>query len=246
MKKASRLDQALVQRQLFPSRHQAQAAVMAGEIRVDGEVVCKASAMVDERSVISVASRSRYVGRGGHKLEGALSHFHIDCAGKVALDIGASTGGFTDCLLQAGARKVYAVDVGHGQLAWKIRQDPRVIVIERMNARQLSGREIPESVELCVIDVSFISLTLILPNGYELLTQNGVILALIKPQFELARSEVSRGGIVRDPGLQEKAQDKIRQFAVGLGAYIVGLIPSVITGTDGNQEFFICLRKVLA
>jgi 23S rRNA (cytidine1920-2'-O)/16S rRNA (cytidine1409-2'-O)-methyltransferase len=110
----------------------------------------------------------------------------------------------------------------------------------------LSGREIPELVELCVIDVSFISLTLILPNGYELLTQNGVILALIKPQFELARSEVSRGGIVRDPGLQEKAQDKIRQFAVGLGAYIVGLIPSVITGTDGNQEFFICLRKVSA
>lgn len=245
MKKGYRLDQALVQRQLFPTRHQAQAAVMAGEICVDGEVISKASSVVHDTSEISVISRSRFVGRGGHKLEGALSHFQIDCADKVALDIGASTGGFTDCLLQSGARKVYAVDVGYGQLAWKIRRDPRVVVVEKMNARRLSPQEIPEPVDLCVIDVSFISLTLILPNAFELLTPNGVIIALIKPQFELARGEVSRGGVVRDPALHEKAQDRIRKFVAGLGASVAGLVPSAITGANGNQEFFICLRKLL-
>jgi 23S rRNA (cytidine1920-2'-O)/16S rRNA (cytidine1409-2'-O)-methyltransferase len=163
--------------------------------------------------------------------------------GKVALDIGASTGGFTDCLLQRGAAKVFAVDVGHGQLAWKLRKDPRVVAIEKVNARFLSREQIPESVDLCVIDVSFISLTLILPRAVELVTENGVILALIKPQFELQRKDVGRGGIVRDAALHGKAQQKIVKFVEEAKFRVVGVVPSIITGTDGNQEFFICIRK---
>ncbi len=243
MAKGIRLDQALVQRGLFASRHQAQAAIMAGEVRIDGQVAAKASDSVQEQHELSVAARSRYVGRGGIKLEGAIAHFRIACEGKTALDIGASTGGFTDCLLQHGARKVFAVDVGHGQLAWKIRDDARVVTLEKINARRLSRDEIPDPIEICVIDVSFISLTLILPSAFELLTSDGVILALIKPQFELAREDVSRGGIVRSSELHEKAQQKIVAFAQTIGAQVQGLVASSITGADGNQEFFICLRK---
>jgi 23S rRNA (cytidine1920-2'-O)/16S rRNA (cytidine1409-2'-O)-methyltransferase len=243
MAKGLRLDQALVQRGLFPSRHQAQAAIMAGEVRIGEQVATKASDSVRDHEQIFVAAKSRYVGRGGIKLEGALGHFAISCEGKTALDIGASTGGFTDCLLQHGARKVFAVDVGHGQLAWKIREDPRVVVLEKTNARYLSGTEFSEPIDLCVIDVSFISLTLILPSAFELLTSDGVTLALIKPQFELARADVSRGGIVRSPELHEKAQQKIVAFARNMGAEVHGLVGSSIAGSDGNQEFFICLRK---
>jgi len=246
MAKGIRLDQALVQRGFFPSRHQAQSAIMAGEVRIDGRVAAKASDSVQDGHEITVAPRSRYVGRGGIKLEGALAHVQVSCSGKVALDIGASTGGFTDCLLQHGTVKVFAVDVGHGQLAWKIRDDPRVITLEKTNARHLSHVEIPEPVDICVIDVSFISLTLILPKAFELLTPDGVILALIKPQFELARADVGRGGIVRSPELHEKAQQKVAGFAENMGARVRGLVPSSITGTDGNQEFFICLQKTSA
>ena len=219
---------------------------MAGEVRIDGQVAAKASDSVQEGDEISVATRNRYVGRGGIKLEGAIEYFGIVCEGKTALDIGASTGGFTDCLLQRGTRKVFAVDVGHGQLAWKIRDDARVVALEKVNARRLSRAEIPDPIEICVIDVSFISLTLILPSALELLTSGGVILALIKPQFELAREEVSRGGIVRSAELHEKAQQKIVAFAQQIGALVEGLVASSIAGTEGNQEFFICLRKSLA
>ena len=243
MARGIRLDQALVQRGLFPSRQQAQIAIMAGEVKVNGHVAAKSSDFVQDETEISVAARKRYVGRGGIKLEGALLHFGISCVGKVALDIGASTGGFTDCLLQNGARKVFAVDVGYGQLSWKIRDDARVVVLEKVNARHLSRAEIPEAIEICVIDVSFISLTLILPNAFQLLTPDGVILALIKPQFELAREDVGRGGIVRSTDLHEKAQQKVAGFAETMGAGVGGLFPSSIAGTDGNQEFFICLRK---
>jgi 23S rRNA (cytidine1920-2'-O)/16S rRNA (cytidine1409-2'-O)-methyltransferase len=243
MAKGLRLDVALVQRGFFPTRQQAQTAIMAGEVQIDGRRAAKASDPVKDSAEIVVAARNRYVGRGGTKLGGAIEHFGIDCAGKVVLDIGASTGGFTDCLLQGGAKKVFAVDVGHGQLAWKIRDDARVVVLEKTNARHLSRAEIPEPIDICVIDVSFISLTLILPNAFELLTPDGVILALIKPQFELARADVGRGGIVRDPALHTKAQEKIADFAQAMGARVGGLFPSTITGTDGNQEFFICLRK---
>ena len=245
MPRGVRLDLILVQRGFFPTRQQAQAAIMAGEVDVDGRRAAKASDLVQEQSQIVVAARNPYVGRGGLKLQDALAHFHLVCEGVTALDIGASTGGFTDCLLQRGARKVFAVDVGHGQLAWKVREDPRVVVLEKTNARHLSREEIPEPIDLCVIDVSFISLTLILPNTFELLTPNGVSLALIKPQFELGREEVGRGGIVRDPALHSRAQDKIVSFAQKMGAQVEGIVPSAITGADGNQEFFVCLRKPL-
>ncbi|HEY2799617.1 MAG TPA: TlyA family RNA methyltransferase [Chthoniobacterales bacterium] len=243
MARGLRLDTALVERGYFLSRGQAQAAIMAGEVRINGRTAAKPSDSVRECEKIDVTPRPRYVGRGGMKLEGAIAHFEIDCGGKTALDIGASTGGFSDCLLQKGVRKVFAIDVGHGQLAWKIRDDPRVIALEKVNARWLSREQIPERIELCVIDVSFISLTLILPPAFELLTPDGVILALIKPQFELAREDVGRGGIVRSSKLHAKAQEKIATFARTLRAQRVGLFPSPITGTDGNQEFFICLRK---
>ena len=215
---------------------------MAGEVRIGDAVVDKASAQVQPDADLSVEATSRYVGRGGVKLEGALRDLGIDPAGLTALDIGASTGGFTDCLLQQGAKKVYAIDVGHGQLAWKIRNDPRVIVREKLNARFLSRTDVPEPIDLCVIDVSFISLTLILPKAFELVSPNGVILALIKPQFELQASDVGRGGIVREAALHEKAQEKIRDFVTASGHEVVGIVPSAITGTDGNQEFFACVR----
>lgn len=240
--KKARLDTFLVEQGFFPSREQAQRAIMAGEIRVGDAVVDKSSAKVGSDAAISVRGAPPYVGRGGIKLEGALEHFGIEANGVTALDIGASTGGFTDCLLQRGARKVYAIDVGHGQLAWKIRNDPRVVVREKLNARFLSRADIPEAIDLCVIDVSFISLTLILPNAFELVTPNGMILALIKPQFELQASDVGRGGIVRETTLHEKAQAKIRDFVLEAGHIVVGIAPSGITGTDGNQEFFICVR----
>jgi 23S rRNA (cytidine1920-2'-O)/16S rRNA (cytidine1409-2'-O)-methyltransferase len=239
----SRLDIHLVEHGFFSSREQAQRAIMAGEVRVGEAVVDKASVKVEGDAAVSIQAPAPYVGRGGVKLEGALRHFGISVAGQTALDIGASTGGFTDCLLQQGAKKVYAIDVGHGQLAWKIRSDPRVVVREKLNARFLSRADVPEPIDLAVIDVSFISLTLILPNAFELVTPNGMILALIKPQFELQASDVARGGIVRDPVLHEKAQNKIRDFVVNAGHTVVGLVPSTITGTDGNQEFFVCVRK---
>jgi len=238
-----RIDHALVERGFFESRQHAQRAIMAGEVRVGDRVFAKPAEMVEIDAAISVAGPPQFVSRGALKLIGALDHFGIVVDGKVALDIGASTGGFTDCLLQRGASRIFAVDVGHGQLAWKLRNDPRVIVTEKVNARFLSNEHVPEAVDLCVIDVSFISLTLILPRAFELISEDGVILALIKPQFELGRDEVSRGGIVREPALHEKAQQKIVNFVERARFQAIGLVPSKITGADGNQEFFICIRK---
>jgi 23S rRNA (cytidine1920-2'-O)/16S rRNA (cytidine1409-2'-O)-methyltransferase len=244
MPKKSRLDAVLTKKGLFPSREQAQRAIMAGEIRVNDRIATKSSLLVDPTVIIEIEAARQYVSRGGLKLASALDHFGVDVAGKNAVDIGASTGGFTDCLLQRGATKVYAIDVGYGQIAWKLRNDPRVIVYERLNARFLSQADVPELVHICVIDVSFISLTLILPNAIDLVTANGVILALIKPQFELQRSDVGRGGIVRDPAMHKKATQKIATFAENDARLSVdGIVPSAIAGTDGNQEFFICLRK---
>ena len=243
--KRLRIDNLLVERGFFETRERAQGAIMAGDVRVGERTIAKASELVKADAPISLVERPRYASRGALKLAGALDFFDVDVAGKVALDIGASTGGFTDCLLQRGAKKVYAVDVGHGQLAWKIRKDPRVVVLEKLNARFLSREHIPELVDLCVIDVSFISLTLILPRAFELVTRGGMIVALIKPQFELERKDVGRGGIVRDPAMHEKAQQKILDFARDANHRVVGLVPSTITGTDGNQEFFICLRRRL-
>ena len=243
MIKKARIDQTLVERGFFESRERAQRAIMAGEVRVGDRVFAKAAELVAVDAPISVSQPPQFASRGALKLEGALNSFSVDVQGKVALDIGASTGGFTDCLLQRGAAKVFAVDVGHGQLAWKLRNDPRVVVMEKLNARFLSREQIPQLVDLCVIDVSFISLTLILPRAFELITPDGMVLALIKPQFELEREDVGRGGIVREPELHQKAQQKIANFVEAANYRVVGVVPSTITGADGNQEFFICIRK---
>ncbi len=243
MPKKLRLDQLLVGRGVFPSREQAHRAILAGQVTVGTRTAGKSSELLDEGTVVTVKPSRQYVGRGALKLGPALDHSHIDVQGKTALDIGASTGGFTDCLLQRGAEKVYAVDVGYGQLDWRLRTDPRVIVLEKINARFLTRDHVPELVDICVIDVSFISLTLILPNAFALIKAAGVILALIKPQFELQRADVGKGGIVRDPCLHQKAQDKIVAFVNDLAHVVVGIAPAAITGADGNQEFFACIRK---
>jgi len=243
MPKKLRLDQLLVGRGLFASREQARRAILAGEVSIATRVAAKPSELLDGQAAIAVKPTRKYVGRGALKLQSALDYFCIDLQGKTALDIGASTGGFTDCMLQRGAEKVYAVDVGYGQLDWKLRNDPRVIVLEKINARFLTREHVPELIDICVIDVSFISLTLILPNAVALLKPDGMILALIKPQFELQRSEVGKGGIVRDPRLHQKAQDKIVAFVNDLGQVVAGIAPAAIKGADGNQEFFACIRK---
>jgi len=241
--KKARIDQTLVERGFFASRERAQRAIMAGEVRVGDRVFAKAAELIEIDAPISIVQPPQFASRGALKLGGALDFFGVEVKGKIALDIGSSTGGFTDCLLQRGAAKLFAVDVGHGQLAWKLRNDPRVTVMEKVNARFLSREDIPEVADLCVIDVSFISLTLILPRAFELIAPQGMILALIKPQFELQRKDVGRGGIVRGPALHEKAQQKIVKFVEEANYHVVGLVPSTITGTDGNQEFFICIRK---
>lgn len=241
--KKQRLDQLLVARGHFSSREQAQRAIMAGEVKIGTRVAAKASEFLKDDAEVAVESAPKFVGRGGLKLEGALDHFAIDVREKIALDIGASTGGFTDCLLQRGAQKVYAVDVGHDQIAWKIRKDPRVVVLEKVNARALSSEHIPEDVDVCVIDVSFISLTLVLPPAFALLREGGLLLALIKPQFELERADVGRGGLVRDSALHDKSKQKIVDFVTSAGHEVIGVEASTITGTEGNQEFFLCARK---
>ena len=241
--KKARIDQTLVERGFFASRERAQRAIMAGEVRVGDRIFAKAAELIEIDAPISVVQTPQFASRGALKLGGALDFFGVEVKGKTALDIGSSTGGFTDCLLQRGAAKLFAVDVGHGQLAWKLRNDPRVTVMEKVNARFLSREDISEIADLCVIDVSFISLILILPRAFELIAPEGMILALIKPQFELQRKDVGRGGIVREPALHEKAQQKIVKFVEEANYHVVGLVPSTITGTDGNQEFFICIRK---
>ncbi len=242
-----RLDQLLVARGLCESREKAQRAIMAGDVMVGDRVIDKAGTKVAEDAEIVVKAPPRYVGRGGLKLEAALAAFAIDPAEKCCLDIGASTGGFTDCLLQHGAKKVWAIDVGHSQLDWKIRSDPRVVVREKLNARHLTRADIPDPIDLCVIDVSFISLTLILPPALALLSPSAVIVPLIKPQFELRREDVGRGGVVRDPALHERAVEKIRSFVKTMPRWEWrGLIESPILGGEGNKEFLACLCSASA
>jgi 23S rRNA (cytidine1920-2'-O)/16S rRNA (cytidine1409-2'-O)-methyltransferase len=235
-----RLDVLLVRRGLCPSREKARRLIMAGAVFSGGTRLDKASQSLADDTPLEMRETDRYVGRGGHKLEAALRHFGIDPSGWVCLDVGASTGGFTDCLLQHGAAKVYALDVGHGQLAWKIRNDPRVVVMEHRNARHLQPDDLPEKVRLAVFDVSFISLTLVLPPVTGLLTDGGMMVALIKPQFELSRPEVGRGGIVRDEAARTRAVDKIRDFTLAAGWSWRGVVDSPLAGADGNREF-LCL-----
>jgi 23S rRNA (cytidine1920-2'-O)/16S rRNA (cytidine1409-2'-O)-methyltransferase len=213
---------------------------MSGVVFVNGIRVDKAGTIVKEDSSIEIKdSQLRYVSRGGIKLEAALEGFRIEVNNKVALDIGASTGGFTDCILQHGAKKVYAVDVGYGQLDSKLRQDPRVIVLERINARYLKSDDISDLIDIATIDVSFISLTNIVPAVLNFLKSGGVIVALIKPQFEVGKGEVGKGGIVRDEAKHREVIDKISRFLEGLNCKILGVIPSPILGADGNKEFLV-------
>jgi 23S rRNA (cytidine1920-2'-O)/16S rRNA (cytidine1409-2'-O)-methyltransferase len=239
-----RLDQLLLQKGLAESRHKAKAIIMAGQVEVEGTRVDKPGRLFSNRAEVSLLkTHPPYVSRGGLKLEAALRHFAVQVAGKVMLDIGASTGGFTDCLLQYGARRVIAVDVGHGQLDWKLRRDPRVRVLERTNARYLTHRVVPESVYGATIDVSFISLRLVVPAVSALLQKRGFIIALIKPQFEAGRSQVGKGGVVRDTKVQQRIVSDLSAFFEQQEWKVEGHIPSPLLGPKGNREFFICLRS---
>ncbi|WP_193214411.1 TlyA family rRNA (cytidine-2'-O)-methyltransferase [Luteolibacter marinus] len=236
--KKERVDALLVARGLCDSREQAKRLVLAGEVRSGDRVVDKPSAKIAEDAPLEVKEKPKYVGRGGLKMEGALAHFGVSPEGWTCLDIGASTGGFTDCLLQHGAAKVHAIDVGTNQLVWKLRNDPRVISKEKFNARGLTVETLGEQVHLIVMDLSFISLTKVLPAAFSVLDVGGAIVCLIKPQFELEREDIGKGGIVRDPELHERAVQKIRTFVTEeLGREWKGVMDSPITGTDGNKEF---------
>ncbi len=230
-----RLDQLLVDRDLVESRSRAQALIIAGHVRVGTTTVMKAGELVAEQAEITVLSPPRFVSRGGEKLDHALEIFALDVAGRVCADFGASTGGFTDCLLQRGATRVYAIDVGYGQLNYRIRQDPRVMVMDRTNVRLVS--ELPERVSLVVIDVSFISLALVLPSAIAVSEPTGQIVALIKPQFEAGKGAVGRGGVVRDPETHRAVLQSVASTAASLGLRLDGLTASPLRGPAGNAEF---------
>ena len=220
------------------SREQAKRLVLAGEVKVDGRMVDKPAEKFGEDAVVEIKEKPRFVGRGGLKLEGALEAFGIDVTGWICIDVGASTGGFTDCLLQRGAVKVHAIDVGTNQLVWKLRNDPRVISKEKFNARHMELKDIGEKVRLAVMDLSFISLTKVLPAVFGVLEEGGEVVCLIKPQFELDREDIGKGGIVRDEELRERAVEKIRKFVTEVhGKTWKGVIPASIAGMDGNQEY---------
>jgi len=243
-KAKERLDKILVARGLAESREKAQALILAGEVYVNGERVDKAGTKVPLEAEIEVRGRGLpYVSRGGLKLEKAIKEFGLRVDGLVCADLGASTGGFTDCLLQHGARRVYAIDVGRGQLHFRLREDPRVVVMEGVNARYLRPDDLPEKVDLVTIDVSFISLTKVLPAAKEILKPGGLIVALIKPQFEVGRGRVGKGGVVRDASLHQEVIEKIKDFARELGLEVLGVTESPILGPAGNKEFLILLRK---
>jgi 23S rRNA (cytidine1920-2'-O)/16S rRNA (cytidine1409-2'-O)-methyltransferase len=243
-----RLDQALVDRGLCESREKAKRAVIAGQVRINQQRARKPSDPVKESDAVSIDAPEKYVSRGGHKLEHALKHFGIEVAGKTVLDLGASTGGFTDCLLQQGAAKVFAVDVGHGQLAWKLRNDLRVVVMEKTNARDLKPGSFPQPFnpfDLVVIDCSFISLRKLLPPAIALLKTFGKIVALVKPQFEAGKAEADRGeGVIRDPKIHERVLGELQAFTSELGtARWAGCTESPLLGPAGNKEFLALIEK---
>jgi 23S rRNA (cytidine1920-2'-O)/16S rRNA (cytidine1409-2'-O)-methyltransferase len=248
MKPRARLDQILVARGLAASRERARALVLAGRVRVDGQPVTKAGTLVPEQASVTLTEPDHpYVSRGGLKLAHALETFGIDVAGRLALDIGASTGGFTDVLLQRGAATVVALDVGHGQLDWRLRTHPQVIVIERTNARTLTPWQLPEGMRtfsIVTLDLSFISLRLVLPVVPPLLTPDGDVVALVKPQFEAGRGEVGKGGLVRDPDVHARVVAEVAAAADALGLKPLATIPSPIAGMEGNREFLMHLRRV--
>jgi 23S rRNA (cytidine1920-2'-O)/16S rRNA (cytidine1409-2'-O)-methyltransferase len=239
-----RLDGLLVERGLAEDRRRAQALILAGAVLVGDRPADKAGMPIPADAEIRIRGEANpYVSRGGLKLRGALDAFGISATGLVAIDVGASTGGFTDCLLQAGAAKVYAVDVGYGQLAWKLRNDPRVVAVERTNIRHYEGAGITDVIDLAVIDASFISLKQVIPPVLKLIKSGAILIALIKPQFEVEKDEVGKGGVVRDPALHRRVLKEIEFFSRDLGLEILGICDSPITGPEGNREFFICLKK---
>jgi len=241
----SRLDRLLVARGLAPTRQKAQALILSGAVSVDGRRVDKAGAPVEEDADIAVAGPPHpYVSRGGVKLAAALDEFGLDPSGLVCLDVGASTGGFTDCLLQRGAAKVYAVDVGYGQLDAKLRGDSRVVLREKVNARSLSRDDVPEPVRIAAVDVSFISTRLVLPAVVPLLAADGALVVLVKPQFEAGRGEVGKGGIVRSEEVRRRVVSEIAEFAAGLHLEGIGAIRSPIRGAHGNEEFLLGFHRV--
>jgi 23S rRNA (cytidine1920-2'-O)/16S rRNA (cytidine1409-2'-O)-methyltransferase len=238
-----RLDRLLLERGITSSREQARALIMAGVVLVAERIVDKAGTLVDEDVELRLKGENNpYVGRGGLKLKGALETFGVIVRDMVILDVGASTGGFTDCLLQAGAKKVYALDVGYGQLAWKIRNDERVIVIERTNIRYYDGRDIEDTLDMATIDTSFISLKLVIPAVLKLLTKDAWILSLIKPQFELGRQDIEKKGVVKNPVLHQRVIDEIQAFCLDIHLDVLGICESPILGPAGNKEFFIYLK----
>ncbi len=239
-----RLDQLLVKRGLAETREKAKAMIMAGLVHVDGIQVDKAGHLVPVSASILLKEAHRpYVSRGGQKLEAALEHFSVNVKGQVLLDVGASTGGFTDCLLQHGARKVIAIDVGYGQLHWKIRQDPRVEVLEKTNIRNLTPEDIHMPIHGAVIDVSFISLKLVVPPVSNLIKRHAFIISLIKPQFEVGKGQVGKGGVVRDPNLHQEVIERLRSFFESSGWTVQGHIPSPLLGPKGNREFLIYMTR---
>ena len=241
MAEKNRLDRLLVARQIAPSRSKAAAIIMAGEVQVDGRLVDKPGAMIRLDAHISVKAKPRYVGRGGFKLEAALQAYGIDPSDKICADVGASTGGFTDCLLQRGAGKVYAIDVGKGILDYRLRIDKRVIPLENTNARHLN--QLPEQPDLVVIDVSFISLRLILPAVKRWIAARADIIALVKPQFEAGKGEVGKGGIVREQSVRRRVLNDTVEAAAALGFAPVDVLRSPITGAKGNVEYLLWLRR---
>jgi 23S rRNA (cytidine1920-2'-O)/16S rRNA (cytidine1409-2'-O)-methyltransferase len=243
-----RLDQSLVERGLCVSREQAKRAIMAGSVQVNGQPARKPSDAIQPDDQVTVLAPEKYVSRGGYKLDHALSHFHLDVAGQTAVDLGASTGGFTDCLLQHGAAKVFAVDVGQGQLAWRLRQDPRVIVMEKTNARDLTPAKFPDPfgpVDLVAVDCSFISLRKILPPTVALLRPSGKILALVKPQFEAGKAEADKGeGVIRDPAIHQRVLRELEEFVGGIPGFTwSGVTDSPLLGPAGNKEFLVLIEK---
>ncbi len=238
-----RLDALLLERNLVQQKDKARALIGAGEVLVNERVVDKVGYLCDPEAAVRIRTHCPYVSRGGLKLAAGLDHFRIDPSGLTCIDIGASSGGFTDCLIQHGAGKVYAVDVAYGQLDWKIRQDPRVAVLERCNARQLTPVQIPEPIDLAVMDVSFISITKIIPALLPLFTGPFALLALIKPQFELPKEDIPRGGVVLLKELHQKAIDLVTAYALGLGLKTEGTVPSPVLGPKGNKEFLVYLHS---
>jgi 23S rRNA (cytidine1920-2'-O)/16S rRNA (cytidine1409-2'-O)-methyltransferase len=239
-----RIDKLLVEKGMVQSRERTRALIMEGRVTVDGEIVEKPGTLVKADATLQIQGDALpYVSRGGLKLEGALMAFEVDPKGKVVIDVGASTGGFTDCVLQKGAKKVYAIDVGYGQLAWKLQQDQRVINLERRNIRYLKREEVSEKADLIVVDTSFISIEKFLPHLVGFLKEGGDLLCLIKPQFEVGKGEVGKGGVVRDGNLHQRVVDRISQFSQGLGLTVGGIIESPLLGPKGNKEFFIHLKK---